>query len=262
MSHVGRRIGYVIALVLGCGSTACSPSGSNAGRTRVSVFAASSLTEAFGEIERAFEATHPGIDVQSTFAGSQILRLQIEQGAAADAFASADEDHMRALERTGRVEAVQTFAHNALAVIVPLQNPAGIESVADLPRATRIVLGTPSVPVGRYTRAVLDRAGARFGPEYVTSVMARVVSEENNTRLVRAKVELGEADAAIVYRTDAIASDRVRSVPIPPDLNVTAHYLIAPVVGRARDSSAFVDFVGSESGRRSLERHGFETGGR
>jgi len=204
------------------------------------------------------------VDVQLTLAGSQVLRLQIEQGASADVFASANESHMQALVDAGDVLRSQTFARNELVVIVPTSNPAGIESFDQLIRGSRIVIGTDNVPVGVYTRQILDNARAQLGEGFVAAVRRRVVSEESNVRLVRAKVEMGEADAAVVYRTDAVSSERVRIVPIPEALDVRAAYPIG-VLARSRhatEAAAFIDYVLSPPGRRVLGRHGFVTGER
>ena len=230
-------------------------------RVELTVFAASSLTEAFEQLERGFERVHPTVDVQLSFAGSQILRVQIEHGAAADVFASADPSHMRALEDAGLVSESRTFAHNELVLIVPRRNPAGIESFEQLDQAARIVIGTDEVPVGIYARQILERARATLGEEFVATVLRHVVSEESNVRLVRAKVELGEADAALVYRTDAASSSRVRVVPIPDASKVRASYSIGPSAGspHAREAAAFVDYVSSQEGRELLGRHGFVT---
>lgn len=226
---------------------------------RLNVYAASSLTDAFTDIERAFEAAHDGVDAALTFSGSQVLRLQIEQGAPADLFASADPGHARALRDAGLLRSVRPFAVNELAVIVPLDNPAGIESFDDLTAAERLVIGTEGVPVGYYTRAVLRRSAASLGTEFAATVLSRVVSLENNVRLVRAKVELGEADAGIVYRTDAAASARVRTVPIPADVNEHAEYVIGIVAdGNAtHPAERWITFLHSPEGRTILGEHGF-----
>lgn len=223
------------------------------------VFAASSLTEAFEELEREFERAHPGVNVEPSFAGSQVLRLQIEQGAPADVFASADLAHMEALVEGGHVDDSRAFAHNELVLIVPADDPDAIERFEDLPRAERLVVGNPNVPVGHYTAALLERADVRYGDGFGESVRARVVSEESSVRLVRAKVELGEADAAIVYRTDAVASSRVRAVPIPDDLDVEARYYVGVVSGTDHAALArqWVGFVQSEAGGEALRAHGF-----
>ncbi len=234
----------------------CTPA--EAPRT-LHVYAASSLAESFAAMEHAFEATHPGTDVVLAFAGSQVLRLQIEQGAPADVFASADPEHMRALVERGRVRDSRIFAHNQLVLIVPPDNPARIQSFRDLPRASRLVIGTKNVPVGSYAREALRRAEAAGQGGFVASVLARVASEESNVRLVRAKVELGVADAAIVYRTDTVAAERVRTIEIPTDLNVSADYSIGIVDGASSTklAEAWLAFVLSSEGRELLARHGF-----
>ena len=234
----------------------CAPSDTS---QTLHVFAASSLAESFADMEHAFEAAHPGTDVVFAFAGSQVLRLQIEQGAPADVFASADPAHMQALVEQDRIRDERIFAHNQLILIVPPENPARIESFRDLPRASRLVIGTAGVPVGSYARQALRRAEAAGAGGFAASVLARVASEESNVRLVRAKVELGEADAAIVYRSDTVAAERVRAIEIPADLNVSADYSIGVVEDTAnRDlADAWLAFVLSGEGRQLLARHGF-----
>ncbi len=229
------------------------------GAVTLDVFAASSLTEAFVELERGFERAHGGVDVRVTHAGSQVLRMQIEQGAGVDVFASADEAHMDALERAGHVAGARVFARNELVVIVPTSNPSRVERFDDLVRAERIVIGTEGVPLGRYTREVFTRAEASLGAAFADGVRARVVSEESNARLVRAKVEIGEADAALVYRTDAGASGRVRSVEIPAELNARARYPIGVLTRSTREelARAFVEYTLSEEGREALSGRGF-----
>jgi len=239
------------AIWLALGLAACGgPASSSA---TLSVFAASSLTDAFTDLAEVFEAAHPGIDVRLSFAGSQTLRLQIEGGAPADVFAAADAEHMYALESQELVEAPRVFAYNGLAVIVPLDNPARIEEFAGLAAADRLVIGAPEVPLGRYTREMLARTS------FTDALMEHVVSEEANARQVRAKVELGEADAAIVYRTDALASDRLRMIEIPARVNVRTEYLVA-VTKRAEHreaAEAWVQFLGSDEGVGVLRARGF-----
>lgn len=235
--------------------SACSDA---ADRARVPVFAASSLTEAFTALEAQFERAHPSDDVQLTFAGSQVLRLQIEQGAPAQVFASANPAHMTALTAAGVVPRSAPFAHNRLTIIVPTDNPANVTRFANLARARRLVIGNAQSPIGQYTRAVFRKAATRSGA--AVAGQPRAVSEESNVRLVRAKVELGEADAAIVYRSDARAAGpgRVRMVPIPADLNVAAEYRIGAVRSASAGAARFVDFVRSPAGQRIMAQHGFD----
>ncbi len=244
------RCFVLVAFVLGgCGSDASS-------RVPLAIFAASSLTEAFTAHEAAFERENPGVDVQLTFAGSQVLRLQIEQGAAADVFASANPEHLAALQDAGQVVSSVVFARNELVVIVPADNPAGIERFEDLTKASRIVLGSPAVPAGRYADAVLDRSGEAFA----AAVREQVVSRETNVRLVRAKVELGEADAAMVYRTDALDVPRIRSISIPSRAAVPIEVPIGVLTHAAHPEAArrFVEHVLSASGQSILAAHGFQ----
>lgn len=228
-------------------------------RTPVVVFAASSLMEAFETLEADFERAHPDIDVQLTFAGSQTLRLQIEHGAAADVFASANEAHMRALIDQAVVERAHPLATNKLTIIVPLNNPARVERFEHLARASKLVVGAPQVPLGAYTEQLFAAARATQGPSFVDQVRQHVVSQELNARLVRAKVALGEADAAIVYHTDAVASDQVKAVAVPEALNPRARYVLGITASAPHHEAAtlFVAYAGSTPGRHTLQQHGF-----
>lgn len=245
-----RRVVLLLWLLLGCAGDA----------DVVSVFAASSLTDAFADLERAYEATHPGVDLQVTHAGSQVLRLQIEQGAGADVFVSADARHVEALRGGGLAGQAVAIATNELVIGVPLDDRVGIREFADLDRAGRIVVGTADVPVGAYTRQVLTTAEQTHGAAFVYAVRARVVSEESNVRLVRAKVALGEADAAFLYRTDTV-SGAVRAVELPSELRVRATYVAAPVArpGRTDHASrdAFLAWLRGPEARTVLEGGGF-----
>lgn len=226
----------------------------------VVVFAASSLREAFTALAPIFEAEHPGVAVRLSFAGSQDVRTQIAQGAPADVFASADALHMAALGSLGRVGRPETFARNEPVIAVAREFGGGITSLADLPRAERLVIGGPGVPIGRYTIQILDRA-SRTDPTFRARVEARVVSRELNVRQVLAKVSLGEADAAIVYRSDVIAAgDRVNVVSIPATLNVVAKYPIAVVADAPHPAlaRAWVDLVLSPRGQAVLRDAGFD----
>src|SRR5262249_19239617 len=157
-------------------------------------------------------------------------RTQIEQGAPADVFASADTRHMDAAHRAGLVDAPKLFATNVPVIVVPADNPAKVKSLADLATVKRLVIGTPEVPIGSYTLQILDRARSVSGADFPKRAQARVASREFNVRQVLTKVRLGEADAGIVSRTDArSAGDKVRIVEIPAEVNVLAEYPIATV---------------------------------
>ena len=224
------------------------------------VFAAASLREAFGSLGSAFQAAHPGTTVTFHFAGSQELRTQIEHGAKADMFASADQRHMQALRDAHSVEAARIFAQNEPVVAVSQEGSAKISAFSDLPKAARIVIGAPEVPIGRYTLQILDRAEKKLGVSFRSAVEARVVSRELNVRQVLAKVSLGEAEAGIVYRSDVpSARGAVSLVAIPRELNVIAEYPIAPVVACAEPELAreFIALVLSPDGQSALKKAGF-----
>jgi len=252
------RLTLVTALVQAATLTGLAARPASAETVRV--FAASSLTEAFREIAAAHEAARPGMKVELSFAGTQVLRTQIEQGAPADVFASADLAHSEALARAGLLATPRTFARNALAVVVPA-GPARVASLADLARpGVRVVVAGPAVPAGRYTVEALRRLAApgSLGPGFDARVRANVVSEETNVRAVLSKVVLGEADAGFVYQTDAAsAGARVRVLEVPS--SVVAEYSIGVVSGAADAAAAeaFVGLVLGERGQAILRRHGF-----
>jgi molybdate transport system substrate-binding protein len=243
-------------------AVAAPPNGGTAGGVTLTVFAAASLHDVFGELGSTFERAHPGVKAQFNFAGSQELRTQIEQGAPADVFASADPKHMDAAHRAGLVDAPKLFATNAPVIVVPADNPAKVKSLADLTTVKRLVIGTPEVPIGAYTLQILDKARSFYGADFPKRVQERVASREFNVRQVLAKVSLGEADAGIVYRTDArSAGDKVRIVEIPAEFNVVAKYPIATVTRtpNAELARAWVALVTGPTGQVALERAGFGT---
>jgi len=228
------------------------------------VFAAASLADAFGEIAREFERSHAGLRVQLNLAGSQQLEAQLEQGAYADLFASADQRWMdRARDQGLLAGEPAIFARNRLVAIVPATNPARIDRLQDFARrGVKVVLGAEAVPVGAYSRQVLRNLSSApgFDPEFGRRVLANVVSEEENVKSVVGKVQLGEADAGIVYRSDVTPAlaHFVRVFEIPDSANVLATYPIARVRGsRSPDAaSEFVARVLSPGGQLVLRRHG------
>jgi molybdate transport system substrate-binding protein len=233
------------------------------GRARLSVHAASSLADALTEFEEVYERAHPEVDVVLSFAGSQVLRLQIEEGADAALYVSANRGHMRALEASGDVVFSEVFAHNTLALVVPSDNPAGVERFEARVKARRLALGTAQVPVGIYARQLLRAADQRYGADFGARVLGAVASQESGVRLIRARVELGQADAGLVYETDA-SSPHLIKVPIPAALNVQTPCLLG-LTRRARSDErqerramAFIDALLSDQGQSLLSRHGFE----
>jgi molybdate transport system substrate-binding protein len=238
-----------LALALaGCGGDEPS-GGSSAAPGELKVFAAASLTAAFTQLGERFTAASGGTKVTFNFAGSQALATQVQQGAPADVFASADTTNMDKVRDL--VGTPQPFASNLLAIAVEKGNPRGVRTLGDLAsNELKVVMAAEEVPAGRYAKHVLDQAGVRVRP----------VSREDNVKAVVTKVSLGEADAGIVYVTDVTAGGgKVEGVDIPQDQNVVATYPIATVkASRAQDQAqAFLDLVLSAEGQRVLEQHGF-----
>lgn len=248
-----------VAFLLGCGSEDATPS--SAVRGEVIVSAASSLTEAFTDAAHAFERQYPGTKVTLNFASSSALATQIDEGAPADVFASADEAQMKAVRAERLAATPVVFARNRLVVAKP-KGSASVVAYGDLAKpGLRLVLAADAVPVGAYAMQSLDaaeRSGA-FGAGFRARVLANVRSREPNVRSALAKVELGEADGAIVYQTDVGASPKVEAVAIPDAYNVDASYFIAPLRGGKNPTAgaAFVAFVRSAEGEASLTSHGF-----
>lgn len=243
-----RRAAALVAALPLVALAACGGSGgSDAPSTHATVLAAASLTDAFNAEKAAFEKAHPGTQITLSFAGSQSLVAQIQQGAPADVFASADERSMDAARRE-TTAAPRVFARNTLAIAVAPGNPKHIASLADLARpGVAVVLAAPAVPAGHYARTALQKAGVTVAPK----------SLEENVRSVLTKVELGEADAGIVYASDITAAGhQVSRVTIPPAVNQTARYPIAPL-SRDATGRAFLAFVLSPAGQRILTRAGF-----
>ena len=243
----------------------CAPSASTTQSVEprtLTVFAAASLTDAFTEIGKAFETANPGVTVTFNFAGSQALRTQIEEGAPADVFASANKTEMEMVIQRGHVAqgSSQVFLNNKLVVILPAENAAVLTKLEDLGKpGIKIVLAAEEVPVGKYARQALDLMSASFGAAFKDKVLANVVSNEDNVKQVVAKVQLGEADAGIVYTSDATAASDLNTIEIPTEQNVIAEYPIAAISqSRQADlANAFITYVLSAVGQEILQKWGF-----
>ncbi len=217
------------------------------------VYAAASLREAFTTVARAFEATHAGVKVHLQFAGSQTLAAQIANGAPADVFASADARNLGKIAYDPNTRRV--FATNRLVVV----SPGGKMNLQDLQNVNRIVLAAQAVPAGAYARETLARGRERFGNDWYLRTERKVVSEEADVRAVLAKVRLGEADAGIVYASDAVGVKGVVATSIPADLQPVIEYPAA-VTKEAREprlARTFVEFLVSRAGRKALAARGF-----
>jgi molybdate transport system substrate-binding protein len=268
MFRSSRRVVALVALSValvasGCGSstksgssttTTSGPTGTTASALsgKLTVFAAASLTEAFNDLKTSLATSDPGLSLTMNYAGSQALVQQIEQGAPADVFASADTKNMDKLVAKGLVETPKTFAHNKLEIAVAPGNPKHITGLADLEKpGVTLVLADPSVPAGNYARQAFTKAGLPA---------PKPASNELDVKSALAKVESGDADATVVYVTDVkAAGNKVQGVAIPDNQNVIATYPIAALKASKNlpAAEAYVNEVVSGSGQQALQARGF-----
>lgn len=233
--------------------------------SRLTVFAAASLTDVFEALGEVYQEQHPGTDVILNFGASSALRTQLAEGAQADVAAFAAEKDLALLAEAGLVdpEAVAIFAANEIVVVVHPDSAAELASLADLTRpGVKLILAADGVPAGDYARQVIANLDASLGQGFAEGVFANVVSEEDNVRQVLAKVQLGEVDAGWVYRSDAHAAPELRVLDIPAGAGVSARYPIV-VLNQAPNpegAHAFLQLVLSESGQRVIEQGGFVPG--
>jgi molybdate transport system substrate-binding protein len=273
MRAAWRWLGALVGLFLlaGCGlptGRRVEPDGSATPMTgEIVVFAASSLTDAFQELGQAFGAANPGTRVTFNFGSSSQLANQLAQGAGADVFASADQAQMDSARKADAIVGRErVFARNRLVLIVPKDNPRQVTSLEDLAReGLKFVTAQPSVPIGQYTAQLLDKAAAdpAYGADFKDRVQRNTVSREDNVRQVVSKVQLGEADAAVVYATDVTPQvrDQLQQIKLPDALQTTATYPIAVAKGsNSAGGEAFSTFVLSPAGQAILARWGFLPG--
>ena len=231
------------------GSTACGGDGTDG---TITVFAAASLNDAFGEAVDVFEEANPGVTVELNLAGSSALREQILAGATADVFASANPSNMAQLAEAGELAAeAQILAHNSLQIAVPADNAGDVEGLADFADDSLLIgLCAVEVPCGDFGREALTNAGVTPAPD----------TEEPDVRSLLTKVASGDLDAGIVYVTDVMAAGGdVEGIDIPSDVNVVAEYPIAPLdgAGEPEIAAAFVDFLLTDDGQDILTSYGF-----
>lgn len=244
-------ISLVILMLAACGSDGEQSDSSN---PRLTVFAASSLTDAFEELATAFEEQQGDVEVRLNFASSSTLATQIIEGAPADVFASANVAQMMRVEETTRNQPV-IFARNRLVVVTPSEgNVQSLEDLAD--DNIRVVLAAPNVPIREYADLAIENLAQEYGDDFAAAVFANLVSEEENVRAVLLRIDLGEADAGFVYASDITPDIEVAQIPIPDAANVMAEY---PIVATSETTLAlqFIDFISSAEGQAILEKWGF-----
>jgi molybdate transport system substrate-binding protein len=229
----------------------------------LTILAAASLTNALHGVQGRYEAVVPGIHLIISTASSGALRTQIEQGAQADLFLSADAANPEALVSEGLAGGEpMTFAANRLTIIVPAGNPAGIRTPADLARSgVKIIAASDAAPIAAYANRLVGNVArlAGYPPDFASRYATNVVSREDDVRAVVNKIELGEGDAAIVYRTDAAASSELATVPVPDAANVTATYagMVLKESGHIAAAQALLAWLAGPRGRAILGEFGF-----
>lgn len=232
--------------------------------TELTVFAAASLRRAVEAAGSAYETARPGTTIALATDSSAALATQIEQGAPADVFLSADLETADRLVAGGHAAGQPVvFAANGLAVIVPSGNPSGLDSPADLARpGLTIIAAAPDVPISRYAARLLESLAREPGypADLAAAYEANVATREDNVAAVVTKIELGEGDAAIVYRTDAAASTSVEAIPVPEAANIRVDYagLVVDPSRHPVEAAAFLEWLAGPDGQRILA--GFEFG--
>ncbi len=226
-------------------------------------FVAANFTDANDALVEEFEGQREGARVESSYAGTQVLFTQIQQGASGDFFLSADLDYAQRAQDEGLIGSFTEVSRNEEVIIVPSGNPAGIESLEDLgTQPVELVIGVDTVPIGKYTRQIFENANGGYGSDFSDRVQSRVVSEETNTREVAQKIALGEGEAAVVYRTDVTPSiaDQVEVVEMPQEYNVDAFNYAGVVNSTPNPELAreYLDFILSPEGQEILRGFGYE----
>jgi molybdate transport system substrate-binding protein len=231
----------------------------------LTVFAPAALTDAAKQLGTAFEAANLGMTVAFDLGHSPTQRAQLEQGATPDVFISASRKDMDAAaeKQLVRADQVTVFARNKLIVILPPTNPAQIQTLADLAKpGIRLLIGTPDIPIGSATLSLLDKLNTSIALDFKERALANVVSQEVGVKLIVSKISLGEADAGIVYISDAVAAPKLATLAIPDESNVIVVFTIAPVTAAAHpeEAAAFVASVLADAGQALLQAQGFLPG--
>jgi molybdate transport system substrate-binding protein len=235
---------FVLGIVIACSDSSVED--------ELLVSAAASLTDAFGEVESAFEEENPDVDVVLNLGSSSALREQVLEGAPADVFASANTSNMDQVAQAGELSGeAEIFVTNSLQIAVPTGNPAGVTGLEDFAREELLIgLCAEDVPCGDFGRQALENAG----------ISPSIDTNEPDVRALLTKIEAGELDAGITYVTDVLSSSgTVEGIEIPAEVNVVAEYPIATLAGvpNADAAAAWVEFVLSDEGQAILTSYGF-----
>ncbi|MDA0366210.1 MAG: molybdate ABC transporter substrate-binding protein, partial [Chloroflexi bacterium] len=249
MAPVSRRSLAVLLLPAVLLLTACGGGGD---RESVHVFAASSLQDVLPVVLAGFERGHPGVVLSYQFAGSQTLATQIEEGARADIFISANPDQAERLLARGHATEAATLIENEL--VIAARADSGIASLDHLGRpGVRIAIGAPDVPIGQLTQRTLEL----MEPTLTAAIRGNVVTEDPNVRVVLSRVELGEADAAFVYRTDLAAAPAAIAIALPPSLHVPSNRYVIVLTGASSTAASVFDYLLGADAQQAFAAAGF-----
>jgi molybdate transport system substrate-binding protein len=260
----------VVIILTGCGGSGSGGGNGGAGGGgeeqggTLTILAASSLTDAFGQLGKTFEQQNPGTTVKTSLGASSDLLAQIQQGAPADVFASAAEEEMNTAVKDNLVAGKPVvFVKNREIIMVPKDNPANIKSLEDLSKPNiKLVLAAKDVPAADYAVEILGKANKVYGSNFKKDVLSNVVSREADVRAAVNRVVVGDADATFGYASDYTPDirDKVKVITIPPDLNIIATYPIATLKDAKEPAFAkkWVDLVTSSEGQEVLKGWGFE----
>ncbi len=250
----------VTVAVSACGADASSQEDADS----VTVYAAASLKGVLDAAQVSFSEQYPEIDLAFNFAGTHVLKTQLEQGADADLFLAAREQDVQDLQDQNIVERYLRLADNRLVVVMSEDSRDRLQSIRDLAdENVLLVLAESNAPVGEYALRMIDRLEQMepFGVDFKERLMNNIVSYESNEQHVLAKIELGEADAGVIYTsslaTAALAGKQLASLPIPEQANVTSSYYAASLIGASPETAIFLDWLQSEDGKALLESYGY-----
>jgi molybdenum ABC transporter molybdate-binding protein len=258
-----RTISVLSTVVITTALTGCSSAETNSSAKEMVAFVASNATDPMNSLFKTFQDKN-GVKVTPNFAGTQILETQIEQGAKADFFLSADLSHIQKMKQEGLVETFEAVSETHPVIIVPKANPAKITYTKDLgTKQVKLIIGVDSVPVGKYTREIFNKANAIYGNNFSDKAMSHVVSLETNVKQVLQKVSMGEAEAGIVYRTDVSKEfmDKVDIIEIPKEINVAAtNYIAIPKNAQnPKLGEEFMKLTLSPDGKAIFKTFGYDT---
>jgi molybdate transport system substrate-binding protein len=266
---ISLALAFVLVLT-GCGSpTPASPPTAvptaPPANITLKVLAPSSLTEAAKDITAAYEAAHPGVKLAIEFGHTPTQRLQLMQGATGDVFITASQKDMDDAVADKSVAAGQprVFAKNLLVVVLPAKNSADLQKLEDLAKpSVRVLVAVADTPIGKVTLNLLDKMEKQFGAGYKAKVVANVVSSESGVKPIVSKIKLGEADAGIVYVTDAVSAPELKTLAIPAELNMVMQLNVAPLAKAANpeQAAAFTAYLMSPEGQATLKKWGFLPG--